>query len=200
MKISEIDFVSQRITSSGKKRDKYADISCGVACLMMLLKHAKIIKPPSFNQLCNDLNVRIDAHTKNVNKKVLELYCGDEKCYGVFQEDIEAYLIKHNISFKPTKYSKPSKTISIDKLVSIIEKKVPIMVKVGKPLDKKGEGHWIVLYGHEKDTLLYLDPWNKKKYCHKICKNEFCQSWDGITTVPTFNDVSLVTYSITVSY
>jgi ABC-type bacteriocin/lantibiotic exporter with double-glycine peptidase domain len=41
-----------------------------------------------------------------------------------------------------------------------------------------GEGHWIVITGHENNELRYLDPWFPRRTERSLSATEFRKHWD----------------------
>jgi uncharacterized protein YvpB len=155
-------FVSQN------EQNFYPEYSCGIACLLMLLKYHNIDSVDDFKVLANELNFDTAPEDKG--------YDSDDVKYGTFPEDIFKYLIKNNLNFRMSFYDDEWKQAL---------KKSPIMVMMTGNEEEFGLGnsHWILLANRDKDFFTYLDPYEKStsnNYVKYIWAGDFKRYYTGI--------------------
>ena len=175
MIISPIEFVSQ------KKHGKRSEYSCGVACLMMLLKYNNTSYHTTFKKLGDFLEVDKRAIDKSVliDYNVLRQYgCGSK---GAYQENIIAYLRKVQINFEASYYTDDTsiKRNRLSTIIAKIKNNIPLMVEVGKPWEP--DGHWLILNGYTLSELYFLNPYHTIKPKTTKSKECFLKAWDGIS-------------------
>ncbi len=154
-----MEFVSQR----GRR---HADYGCGVASLLMLLKHSRPSVKISYQDLARRL--RID---KPVKARWGDQY--EDAGYGAYPADITLFLKEEGIAFIQLHDTKltPKCANSLEQLVSI----GPVMMG----MDWGESGHWIVVIQREGNDFTYFDPYNKVDEGHIISKKDLLNDWDG---------------------
>lgn len=154
-----VPFISQR------SQDIFQDISCGAACLMMMLKYHKI-EQYLFSQLCSELKLDIDPVTKG--------YPGNQP-FGCYPEDIHRFMISHRYIYRTHFYK--------NEFYDALKNNGPIMVMISAGTEiGHEEGHWILLIGIENNKFIYLDPWQSEanKYHNRIDQDQSYKDWTGI--------------------
>jgi hypothetical protein len=159
----EVEFV-------GQIDNVHAEIGCGVASTMMLLKYhcdSEII--PSYQNLCNELKANDPPDMKGYPSTKGMLL-------GAYAEDIMAYFARAGLRYRAW-FDYPTLQERI--------KHGPIMAEFGinSRLGSE-EGHWVVLIEVTEDKVIYLDPAHKtraskKHYQVEVSSNEFMDNWSG---------------------
>lgn len=132
-------FVSQRNQGS------YEDSGCGVACMIMLLKHIKFKPLPTWNELCAALCLEKSHPSQECQNDNSEI--------ELYPEDLFRYVVRENLHFRIRFFDDEwQKSLVI----------APIMVLLNGVLDKFPENaHWVVLTKLSDGYFSYLDPWEK---------------------------------------
>lgn len=147
---------------------KHADIGCGVASLMMLLKHRDEAFSRSYNELADALRI-----TDSVRKKWGEQYDGEG--FGAYPADITKFLKEERIPFIQIHRGGSAPL----QLMRVLETG-PLMI--GMSGEEWGEyGHWIVLESKYRSGYYYLDPHESPtgSYRKFIAEDMLLRDWDG---------------------
>lgn len=70
----------------------YGDFGCGVACLMMLLKHIDFRPLPDWLSSCRELNIKQEPNVRGYQENDPEI--------GLYPEELFRYVITHNFHFR----------------------------------------------------------------------------------------------------
>jgi hypothetical protein len=159
---------------SQRGRD-YENFGCGAASLMMLLRHHELpIKVPFYRQLCECLWLTVDPEIKGWSRS-------DGK--GAYESDVERALLgmasplpdRRHIQFSKINEADPERALH---RIARALKIGPVMSAMEGKGFGSGEGHWIVITGHQADKLYYLDPWPRRQKKH-LSRAEFREHWSG---------------------
>lgn len=133
--------------TSQREQSLHEQDSCGVASLMMLLKHANVDPLPSWETLCHDLNLEKDPVHKGYDVK--------DPVVGLYPEDLFRYVIHKGYSFRMHFYPNEWQTAL---------EKAPIMVMLDGILEAfPDDAHWVVLTQFDGQSFFYLDPYEKSQ-------------------------------------
>lgn len=159
-----------------QKNNSHADYGCGVASLMMLLKHAQLKQVPPYDKLAKELRI-----TECVTKKWGDQY--EDHGKGAYPGDITRYLKNVGIPFLQIhdpynvgENLKNRKSGSFKLLIHIAEF-APVMI--GELYENAG--HWVVLCKDGKKFMRYdpeflsTDP----QAIAEVDTNIILEKWDG---------------------
>lgn len=151
-----VDFVSQR----GRP---CAYSGCGVACVSMLLQHARVRPRPDYHRLMHAL--RLNARGPH-----------GEPAPAVYPSNVESFLRQRRIPFRTIRDEGEN---AVRRILTLL-KRGPVMAVV-RGAEWGEEDHWIVLIGEERGMLVYLDPWYRptQRYCRRMTSPVFVTLWRG---------------------
>jgi uncharacterized protein YvpB len=151
------------------EQNLYPEVGCGVASLLMLLKHAQFEPLPTWEALCKALRLDTPPFQKG--------YSGTDPAIGLYPEDLYRFVIQNGLSFRMHFLNEEWKEAL---------EKAPIMVMMmglirDHELDPH-EAHWVVLTEFEDNIFTYLDPLGRVTdgYTKQITINDFLHSYTGL--------------------
>lgn len=154
-----------------QRRRPHAQYGCGIASLLMLLKHAQSSFKISYQELARRLRIDEPVIDRWDNQY-------EDVGYGAYPADITLFLKEENIPFIQLHNAKstPNGFNFLVQLASI----GPVMV--GMEGTEWGEsGHWIVVAPNDKNSFTSFDPYKKvdEEYRVIISKKDLLKDWDG---------------------
>jgi hypothetical protein len=150
----DINFICQR------EQSIFADDSCHIACLLMLLKHVDFSPLPSYEDLCEVFNL---SDPKNLLPEIAI-------------PDLLKFIVRNNLNFR-TAFRKENwkETLKI----------APVMAAMYGGTRFWGQGgHMIILTQFQDETFTYLDPWfsaSTNRHIKTISKKEFYTYYGGFS-------------------
>jgi hypothetical protein len=161
-----------RFFSQRAPKQVHRGFGCGVASLMMLLRHHRIPVPvPSYRQLCVCLWLSVPPSIKGWQQS---------DGMGAYWTDVERALRGMGstngelIKFSSITHEDPETAL---KSIRRALKVGPVMTGMWGRGFGGASGHWIVIVGYEKGKLLYLDPSCLRKKVLHLPAEDFPQHW-----------------------
>ena len=165
--VHAVRFFSQRAPNH-----LHRGFGCGVAALMMLLRHHQVPVPvPSYRQLCVCLWLTVPPSIKGWPQG---------SGMAAYSTDVERALYGlqsptgKKIKFAAITDEEPEVALqSIRKALKV----GPVMTGMWGRGFGGDFGHWIVVIGYQNGELLYLDPWCLRKQVRHLPAQDFPQHW-----------------------
>jgi hypothetical protein len=141
---------------------------------MMLLRHHQLpIRVPSYRDLCECLWLTVDPEIKGWQGKWGR---------GAYESDVERALTGmasgNNDHILFSKIGEEDAERAIHRIRRALNHG-PIMSAMRGKGFGAGEGHWIVITGHQAGELRYLDPWLRRGDERILSGAAFRKHWDG---------------------
>lgn len=142
----------------------HAEYGCGVASLLMVLKHAKISPMPTWEALCQALCLSAQRTQYG--------YSDNDPRVGLYPEHLLRYMVHHQYLFRVHFYQHEWQTAL---------ERAPIMVMLDGILPLSPESaHWVVLMQYDGQTFSYLDPWEHQPVCLRLPWEKWVACYSGI--------------------